>query len=239
MAPPYNDLTYYTFGTPNGLKPAIVLEELGLKYKTETIDITKNTQKEDWFLEINPNGRIPALKDGEMRVFETGAIMMYLTDMYDPDKKISFEKGTEDYYECLSWLMWQMGGLGPMQGQANHFRAMAGARSDYSINRYLEETKRLFSVLELQLSKTDYLVANKYSIADIASFAWVRGAPMWLHIELDAWPGLKRWHDRIAERKAVERAKKVPPMARNEEEMREMVRGMQARVDGMVNSDLH
>ena len=111
--PPFNDLTYYTFGTPNGLKPAVVLEELGLQYKAETIDITKNTQKEDWFLAINPNGRIPALKDGNMRVFETGAIMLYLTDHYDKDYKISYKQGTSDYYEMLSWLMWQMGGLGP------------------------------------------------------------------------------------------------------------------------------
>lgn len=115
--PPHNDLTYYTFGTPNGLKPAIVLEELGLKYKVEKIDIMKNTQKEDWFLAINPNGRIPALKDGELRVFETGAIMLYLTDHYDPDNKLNYPYGSSEYYEVMSWLMWQMGGLGPMQAR--------------------------------------------------------------------------------------------------------------------------
>lgn len=116
--PPYHNLTYYTFGTPNGLKPAIVLEELGLQYKVETVDITKNTQKEDWFLAINPNGRIPALKDGGLRVFETGAIMLYLTDHYDPDNKLAYAHGTAEYYEMLSWVMWQMGGLGPMQGKS-------------------------------------------------------------------------------------------------------------------------
>lgn len=110
-----NDLTYYTFGTPNGLKPGIVLEELGLKYKVEKVDISKNTQKEDWFLAINPNGRIPALKDGDQRVFETGAIMLYLTDNYDKEHKLNYSFGTSEYYEVLSWLMWQMGGLGPMQ----------------------------------------------------------------------------------------------------------------------------
>jgi glutathione S-transferase len=110
--PPYHNLTYYTFGTPNGLKPAIVLEELGLQYKVETVDITKNTQKEDWFLAINPNGRIPALKDGGLRVFETGAIMLYLTDHYDPDHKLAYPHGSAEYYEMMSWLMWQMGGLG-------------------------------------------------------------------------------------------------------------------------------
>jgi len=108
--PPYHALTYYTFYTPNGLKPAIVLEELGLDYKCELVDITKNVQKEDWYLKINPNGRIPALKDGDLRVFESGAIMLYLTDKYDPDKKISYPYGTPDYYEMMSWLMFQMGG---------------------------------------------------------------------------------------------------------------------------------
>ena len=116
-APKMGDLTYYTFGTPNGFKPAIVLEELGLQYKPVTIDITNNTQKEDWYLAINPNGRIPALKDGDLRVFESGAVMMYLTDKYDKDNKISYPNGTDLYYEMLSWLMWQMGGLGPMQGK--------------------------------------------------------------------------------------------------------------------------
>lgn len=118
--PPFNDLTYYSFGTPNGLKPAIVLHELGLKYKAVLVDIRNNTQKEPWFLEINPNGRIPALKDGDMRVFESGAIMLYLTDHYDKEHKISYEFGTPLYYEMLSWLMFQMGGIGPMQGVTHH-----------------------------------------------------------------------------------------------------------------------
>jgi glutathione S-transferase len=112
-----NKLTYYTFGTPNGLKPAIVLEELGLKYEPVTVNIATGAQKEPWYLEINPNGRIPALKDGDLRVFESGAVMLYLTDNYDTENKISFAHGTEEYYEMLSWLMWQMGGLGPMQGK--------------------------------------------------------------------------------------------------------------------------
>ena len=114
--PPFNALTYYSFATPNGLKPAIVLHELGLDYKGESVNIAKNTQKEQWFLDINPNGRIPALKDGDMRVFESGAIMLYLTDHYDKDNKISYKHGTAEYYEMLSWLMFQMGGIGPMQG---------------------------------------------------------------------------------------------------------------------------
>lgn len=114
-----SDITLYTFGTPNGHKASVTLEELHLDYKVETINISQNTQKEDWFLKINPNGRIPAIKDGDLRVFETGAIMQYLVDKYDPQHTISFPFGSADYYECLSWINWQMGGLGPMQGQAN------------------------------------------------------------------------------------------------------------------------
>ena len=115
--PPYNALTLYTAGTPNGLKPALVLEELGLKYEVKPINIMTNEQKEDWYLEINPNGRIPAIKDGDLRVFESGAIMLYLTDLYDKEKKFTYEHGTALYYEMMSWLMFQMGGIGPMQGQ--------------------------------------------------------------------------------------------------------------------------
>lgn len=115
-APPFNQLVHYTVRTPNGLKSTLMLEELGLHYKVEAIDIMKNTQKEQWYLDINPNGRIPALKDGEMRIFESGAIMLYLHDHYDPEKKFGYENGTPLYYEMISWLMFQMGGIGPMQG---------------------------------------------------------------------------------------------------------------------------
>ena len=112
------ELVYYTWPTPNGLKPAIVLEELELKYRTVAVDIHKKEQKEDWFLEINPNGRVPAFKHGDMRIFESGAIMLYLVDRYDEANHISYRRETRGNYEVLSWLMFQMGGLGPMQGQS-------------------------------------------------------------------------------------------------------------------------
>jgi glutathione S-transferase len=113
-----SNITLYSLeGTPNCIKITLALEELNLKYTTHTIDLWKNAQKEDWFLEINPNGRIPALKDGDQRVFESGAILLYLADKYDTDHKISYAHGTNDYYEVLSWLMFQMGGIGPMQGE--------------------------------------------------------------------------------------------------------------------------
>ena len=238
-SPPFNDLTYYTFGTPNGLKPAIVLEELGLTYKCEKVDISKNTQKEEWFLEINPNGRIPALKDGDMRVFESGAIMLYLADCYDKNKTLTYEHGSALYYELLSWLMFQMGGLGPMQGQANHFRAMAGARSDYGIKRYIDETKRLYSVLEIRLSKADWLAGDKYTLADIANYSWVRAGPVLLELDLSEWPGVEKWVKRIDERPAVKKALNVPPSTRSPEEMKEMFTKMRAKIDAMENTDKH
>jgi glutathione S-transferase len=115
-----NIILYSLDGTPNCIKVTLALEELNLEYTTHTIDIRKNVHKEDWFLEINPNGRIPALKDGNQRVFESGAILLYLTDKYDTDHKISYANGTNDYYEMLSWLMFQMGGIGPMQGKREY-----------------------------------------------------------------------------------------------------------------------
>jgi glutathione S-transferase len=113
-----SNITLYSLeGTPNCIKVTLALEELNIKYTTHTIDLRKNAQKEDWFLEINPNGRIPAIKDGDQRVFESGAILLYLADKYDTDHKISYAHGANGYYEMLSWLMFQMGGIGPMQGE--------------------------------------------------------------------------------------------------------------------------
>ena len=116
-----SNITLYSCeGTPNPIKVTLTLEELGLKYATQRVDIFKNEQKQPWFLEINPNGRVPALKDGDLRIFESGAIMLYLTDKYDDENKISYSHGTDEYYEMLSWLMFQMGGIGPMQGMLTY-----------------------------------------------------------------------------------------------------------------------
>jgi len=216
----------------------MLLEELGLPYEARGINIMKNEQKEAWFLEINPNGRIPALKDGDLRVFESGAIMLYLTDLYDKEKKFTYEYGSSDYYEMMSWLMFQMGGIGPMQGQANHFRAMAGVYSAYGIKRYLDETKRLYSVLEIRLSQADWLVGDKYTIADMANFAWVRAGPLFLDIDMSEFPGTEKWMKRIEERPATQKARKVPVGgARSDEELQQMIGSMKARVDAMKGTD--
>jgi len=236
-SPPYNDLTLYTAGTPNGLKPALILEELGLKYDVKPINIMTNEQKQDWFLEINPNGRIPALKDGDLRVFESAAIMLYLTDLYDKEKKFTFEYGTALYYEMLSWIMFQMGGIGPMQGQANHFRAFAPVYSAYGIKRYIDETKRLYGALEIRLSKADWLAGDKYTIADMANYSWTRAGPSFLDIDISEFPGVEKWLKRIGDRPAVQRARKVPDTGRTEEDIAKMIQGAKDRVDALKGTD--
>ncbi|KAJ5211638.1 uncharacterized protein N7498_003284 [Penicillium cinerascens] len=234
-----SNITLYTWPTPNGIKASITLEELGLPYKAEGIDISTNVQKEDWFLKINPNGRIPALLDGSQRIFESGAIMIYLADKYDTDRKISYAPGSPEHIEQLSWLMFQMGGLGPMQGQANHFRLFAGARSEYGIKRYIDETKRLYSVLESRLKASPYLAGSKYTIADIANYSWVRSGPNALEIDLSEFPALKKWADEIGKRAAVQKGADVPSTGRTDEDRNEFYRNARAKIDGMTNSDKH
>ncbi|KAJ6167081.1 hypothetical protein N7470_002528 [Penicillium chermesinum] len=232
-----SDITLYTFLTPNGTKASITLEELGLPYKAETVDITKNTQKKDWFLKINPNGRIPAMLDGSQRVFESGSIMLYLVDKYDTERKISYAPGTPEHTEQISWLMFQMGGLGPMQSQANVFSFFAPVRSDYGIERYIDETKRLYGVLESRLKESPYLAGNKYTIADIANFTWVRGGTLLLEFDLSEFPALKKWRDEIQQRPAVQKGLTIPETGRSEEQLHNMLKAGRERILGLKNED--
>ncbi|KAN0105912.1 glutathione S-transferase [Hyaloscypha variabilis] len=232
-----NNITLYGLdGTPNCIKVTLALEELNLKYATQTIDLRKNEQKNPWFLEINPNGRIPAVKDGDLRIFESGAILLYLADKYDTNYKISYPHGTNEYYEMLSWVMFQMGGVGPMQGQANHFRLAAKVRSDYAIDRYMQETKRLYSVLESRLETHDWLAGTRYTIADIASFAWVRNAEL-IELDLQAFPNVKKWVEKIEGREAAKRGVSLPPDVKSAQERRDMFAAMRSRIDGLGNMD--
>ncbi|CEL04911.1 hypothetical protein ASPCAL06035 [Aspergillus calidoustus] len=235
MAP----LTLYSWPTPNGIKASITLEELGIPYRVEPINISTNIQKEEWYLKINPNGRIPALLDGDQRVFESGAIMLYLADRYDQERKISYAPGTPEYVEQLSWLMFQMGGLGPMMGQAEHFRLFATTRSDYGIKRYIDETRRLYSVLDSRLRESAYLAGSKYTIADIANFSWVQIGPAALELDLVEWPALHRWVARIREREAVQRGTVIPKTDTTPEEMVARFRAFRERIDAMGNTDVH
>lgn len=198
----------YTAATPNGYKISIALEELDLPYEVHAFDLSSGVQKEAWFTAINPNGRIPAIVDrsnGDFAVFESGAILLYLAErtgrLIPAD-----EKGRS---RVVQWLMFQMGGLGPMMGQANVFARYFPERIPPAIDRYLREGRRLLQVLDGRLADNEYL-AGDYSIADIANFAWAR-AHAWPGIDISGLDHLQRWLDAIAARPAVQRGLAVPP----------------------------
>ena len=197
----------YTAGTPNGWKASIMLEEVGLPYEVKPIRLDREEQKQDWFLKINPNGRIPAIVDrdeGDFGVFESGAILIYLAEKTgrllpsDPRGRSS----------VLQWLMFQMSGVGPMQGQANVFFRYAPEKIPFAIERYQSETRRLYEILDGTLTEREYL-AGDYSIADIATWPWVR-VHGWAGVETDGLPNLQRWLERVGERPAVASGWKIP-----------------------------
>jgi GSH-dependent disulfide-bond oxidoreductase len=199
-------ITLYTWPTPNGKKVQIMLEELGLSYKAVPINISKNEQFAPSFLKISPNNKIPAIVDDEgpdgksISLFESGAILVYLAG------KTGRLLGSTDRerYCVLQWLMFQMGGVGPMLGQAHHFRVFAPEKVPYGIERYSSEAKRLYGVMDKQLAKNPYLAGKQYSIADIATWPWIDSYPK-QGIDLAEFPNVKRWYEAIAKRPAVQR----------------------------------
>lgn len=200
-------ITLFTAATPNGHKVSILLEELGLPYRVHPLDLLKNEQKADWYLDINPNGRIPAIIDhdnNDFAVFESGAILIYLAEKAG----VLLPSEPKARSRALQWLMFQMGGLGPMQGQAHVFFRYAPEKIPFAISRYQNETRRLYEVLETQLQKTPFL-AGDYSIADIAAFPWVR-LHDWAGVTVDGLPAVQRWLAAIAARPAVQRGLAVP-----------------------------
>jgi GSH-dependent disulfide-bond oxidoreductase len=199
----------YTWTTPNGRKVSIALEELGLPYTAHPIDISKDEQFQPDFLRISPNNRIPAIVDREtgIHLMESGAILIYLADKAGR----LIPKDGEQRYRVIEWLMWQMGGLGPMIGQAHHFlRANKGA-APYAEERYAKEAQRLYGVLDRRLEGRDH-VAGDYSIADIAIWPWVSRYE-WHAVDLAKFPNVKRWYAAIAARPAVQRGYQVPKPA--------------------------
>jgi len=189
----------YAWTTPNGYKPAIMLEELGLKYELEMVDITTGDQMKPSYLKLNPNNKIPTLVDGKTVIFESGAILIYLAEKYG---KFLPSKGTKRY-EVLEWLMFQMASVGPMFGQATHFTKHAPEKIPYAIERYTSEAVRIMHVLESKLRKSDYL-AGTYSIADMATYPWIRA--MEKNIDFKKYPGLSKWYKRMEERPATGKA---------------------------------
>jgi GST-like protein len=205
----------YTAATPNGWKASIALEELELPYEVHSLDLGQQQQKEPWFLAINPNGRIPAIVDRDadsFPVFESGAILVYLAEK--TGKLLPTDvKGRS---RVMQWLMFQMGGIGPMMGQANVFVRYAPEKIPYAIERYQRESRRLFEVLERQLADHEYL-AGDYSIADIASWSWVH-AHEWPGVSVEGLPGVQRWLAAVGARPAVVRGRAVPVKPQSDEQ---------------------
>jgi len=199
----------YTDSTPNGWKASITLEELQVPYEVHHVDIRANTQKEDWFLKMNPNGRIPVIVDtdtdaDDFTVFESGAIMIYLAEKFGklmPSDPVGRSR-------VIQWLMFQMGGVGPMMGQANVFYRYFPEKIPAAIQRYQNESRRLFEVLDHQLTDNEYL-AGDYSIADIANWSWVR-IHEWSGVDIKGLPNLQRWMQSLADRPACMKGVSVP-----------------------------
>jgi len=206
----------YTAATPNGRKISIALEELGLPYEVRTIDLMEGEQKEDWFLELNPNGRIPVIRDTEpeepLVIFESGAILVYLAEK--TGKLMPSDVAGRS--RVMQWLMFQMGGVGPMMGQANVFARYAPEKIPYAIERYQREGRRLFEVMERRLGEARFLAGDEYSVADIANWAWVI-THEWSGIDASGLPNLKRWLEEIAARPAVEKGRRIPERQRKVE----------------------
>jgi GST-like protein len=201
----------YTWGTPNGKKASVMLEEVGLPYELHAINIGKGDQFTPDYVAINPNSKIPAIVDLDgpggkpIKVFESGAILIYLAEK--TGKLLATEPRAR--MEALEWLMFQMGGVGPMFGQAHHFLRQAPEQIAYAQERYVKEVRRLYAVMDRRLGEADYL-AGAYSIADVATYPWV-SRHTWHKVELTEFPHVERWYKAISARPAVERGMNVPP----------------------------
>lgn len=204
-------ITLYTWGTPNGRKISIALEELGLDYDVRPIDITRDAQFAPEFLALNPNHKIPVITDDQgpdgkpITLAESGAILIYLAEKTGQ----LLPKDARERYEALQWLMFQMGGVGPMLGQAHHFLRFAPDVIPYAIDRYSKEAQRIYGVLDTRLRGRDWLAGSAYSIADIASYPWI-ARHEWQGVDLARFPNIARWFNAISARPAVQRGMEVP-----------------------------
>ncbi len=200
----------YTWSTPNGRKVSIMLEELALPYKAHAIDIGKGDQFQPEFVAVSPNSKIPAIVDSDgpggkpYSLFESGAILLYLADK--SGRFLPTDKA--ERFEVIQWLMFQMGGVGPMFGQTHHFLRAAPEPVPYAIERYSKETRRLYGVLDRHLAGRQWL-GSEYSVADIATYPWVARYE-WHKVDLADFPNVKRWFDAIGQRPAVQQGMKIP-----------------------------
>ncbi|TAH47578.1 MAG: glutathione S-transferase family protein [Betaproteobacteria bacterium] len=204
-------ITLHTWGTPNGHKISIALEELGLEYEVRKVNITRDEQFDPAFLALNPNNKIPVIVDSDgpdgqpITIFESGAILIYLAEK--TGRLLPHDARAR--HETLQWVMFQMGSIGPMLGQAHHFLRFAPDVISYAIDRYSKEATRLYGVLNGRLRGRDWLAGPDYSIADIATFPWI-ARHEWQGIDLARYPEVRRWFEAIAARPAVQRGLEVP-----------------------------
>ena len=199
----------YTWHTPNGRKVSIMLEEIRIPYNVFSINIAKDEQFQPHFLKISPNNRIPAIIDkdnNDYSLFESGAILMYLAEK--SGKLLNFSD-KDEYYRTIEWLMWQMGGVGPMFGQVHHFVKYNKGKSEYSEQRYSKEAKRLYGVMDKILKQNQYIAGKSYSIADISIWPWTARFD-WQEIDLNEFPNVTRWYKEMADRPTVQKGWLVP-----------------------------
>jgi glutathione S-transferase len=209
-------ITLYTAATPNGWKASVTLEELGLPYRVRPIDLGAGEQKQEWYLEICPNGRIPAIVDhaeGDLAVFESGAILLYLAEKTGR----LLPRDLAGRSRAIQWLMFQMGGVGPMMGQANVFYRYFPEKIQPAIDRYQHESRRLFEVLERRLVRSEWLAGDEISIADIANWCWVR-IHGWSGVSTEGLSNLEAWTQRLEARPACQRGLAVPQPRRSLED---------------------
>ncbi len=199
----------YTWHTPNGRKVSIMLEEIGMAYNVLPINIAKDEQFQTHFLEVSPNNRIPAIVDKENNnysLFESGAILMYLAEK---SGKLINKSNSDEYYRTIEWLMWQMGGVGPMFGQVHHFVKYNKGKSAYAEERYSKEARRLYGVMDKRLGQHQYISGKEYSIADISIWPWTARFD-WQEIDLSEYKNVTRWYKEMADRPAVQKGWLVP-----------------------------
>jgi GST-like protein len=212
----------FTSETPNGWKVSIALEEMGLPYEYRHIRLSQREQKQDWYVKLNPNGRIPTIIDhdnDDFVVFESGAILVYLAEKTG----LFLPRDVKGRSLVMQWLMFQMSGVGPMMGQANVFYRYAPEKIPYAIDRYQREVRRLLEILDRRLAAHEYL-AGDYSIADIATWPWARGYD-WSGVSIDGLDHLRRWLDTVGARPAVQRGKAIPPVADLGDRSQETIEG--------------
>ena len=199
----------YTWHTPNGRKVSIMLEEIGMAYNENPINIAKDEQFQTHFLDVSPNNRIPAIVDKENNnysLFESGAILMYLAEK---SGKLINKSNSDEYYRTIEWLMWQMGGVGPMFGQVHHFVKYNKGKSAYAEERYSKEARRLYGVMDKRLGQHQYMSGKEYSIADISIWPWTARFD-WQEIDLSEYKNVTRWYKEMADRPAVQKGWLVP-----------------------------